>query len=168
MKEYDILGVSKHTLPPPTYFQGVKTPNPPGSMPLWCQLELPVPVRSAPPAYQHSVILQIRWYSFHTTQTDSLKAVKAYVVPATLHWNSVVIFDPEPGVMTKYQYSVRCRSYEKLSIFDSTCDLFGKRCMVWPQLLLSTHVISHLCIALLCPAPNRRGIKRCFCLTSDV
>jgi len=30
MKEYDILGgwESKHTLTPPTYFQGVKTPNP--------------------------------------------------------------------------------------------------------------------------------------------
>jgi len=28
MKECDILAGSKHTLTPPTYFQGVKTPNP--------------------------------------------------------------------------------------------------------------------------------------------
>jgi len=27
-EECDILGKSKHTLTPPTYFQGVKTPNP--------------------------------------------------------------------------------------------------------------------------------------------
>ena len=31
MKECDILKGSKHTLTPPTYFQGVRTPNPPGS-----------------------------------------------------------------------------------------------------------------------------------------
>jgi len=34
VKECDILGGSKHTLTPPTYFQGGQDPQPPGSTPL--------------------------------------------------------------------------------------------------------------------------------------
>jgi len=34
MEECDIFRGSKHTLTPPTYFQGVRTPPPAGSTPL--------------------------------------------------------------------------------------------------------------------------------------
>jgi len=35
-KKYDILGVSIYSDPYPTYFQGTRTPNSPGSTPLSC------------------------------------------------------------------------------------------------------------------------------------
>ena len=94
MKECDILGGSKHTLTPPTYFQGSR-PQPPGCPVTPLGLVVKIPLKSCSPHRHHRMIFTVSETShpsnkpYKNSFTISLVISKIYLSSPSLYTGKI-------------------------------------------------------------------------------